>query len=49
MPYGVFTGILDGNGHRLIGLTLSEQTVSGFFQRLDGIVCDLRASRMSIS
>lgn len=49
MPYGAFTGILDGNGHSLTGLTLSEQIESGFFQELTGIVCDISFTDVNIS
>lgn len=49
MPYGEFSGILDGNGHTLSGLSLSGQPQLGFFQNLSGIVCNLHFTGVSIA
>lgn len=43
MPYGTFSGILDGDGHQIVGLTMDDTrgSMQGFFQDLSGTVCNL--------
>lgn len=52
MPAESFTGILDGNGHTISGLTLNGSDAEpelGFFRSLEGTVCDLTFTGVSIT